>query len=221
MVIASHISRYSLALAAVVLLCGGMSPNAHAQVAAAAAATHADIPPVAVMSSAERLNLAGIHNVGKVSDVLFRGAQPSQQGFAELKKLGVTTVVDLRGNSGPVAWERGQVESLGMRFVNIPVGGMSNPTDAQVAQFLKLFRNDPQQKVFVHCYYGEDRTGVMVAAYRIAQQNWTADRAIGEMNSFGFHSRWHPGMRTYVQRFPTNFAAQSAFAEFRTASVTH
>jgi tyrosine-protein phosphatase SIW14 len=108
--------------------------------------------------------------------MLLRGAQPSAQGLAELKKLGVTTIVDLRGNSGPVDWERAQAESLGMRFVNIPVLGWSAPNDTKVAQFLKVVQQDPTQKIFMHCYYGEDRTGVMVATYRIAQQNWTPSR---------------------------------------------
>jgi tyrosine-protein phosphatase SIW14 len=220
MVIALRISRYLLASLAAASLCGGTIPAAHAQVLAAAA-TRSDIPPVPVVAPAERLDLAGIRNVGRVSDVLFRGAQPSQQGFAELKKLGVTTIVDLRGNRGPVDWERGQVEALGMHFVNIPVGGMGVPSDAQVAQFLKLFRDKPNDKVFVHCYYGADRTGVMVAAYRIAQQNWTADRAVSEMNSFGFHSKWHRGMRAYVRKFPNDFASQSAFAELRVATAAH
>jgi len=218
MVIASRISRCMLAFGVAALSCGATGSTARAQVVAAAAA-RSDIPPVAVVASAERLNLNGVRNAGRVSDVLFRGAQPSQQGFAELKKLGITTVVDLRGNRGPVESERGQVEALGMHFVNIPVDGMSAPSDAQVAQFLKLFRDDPNQKIFVHCYYGSDRTGVMVAAYRITQQNWAVDRAVNEMNSFGFHYMWHRGMRSYVQKFPTNFAAQPAFAELRTTQV--
>jgi hypothetical protein len=89
---------------------------------------------------AEKLKLAGVSNAGKVSEMLFRGAQPSAQGLAELKKLGVTTIVDLRGNSGPVARERAQAESLGMRFVNIPVLGWSTPDNAKVAQFLRIPR---------------------------------------------------------------------------------
>lgn len=220
MVIVSRISRYLFAFVVAALLCGATVPGARAQVVAAAA-TRSDIPPVAIVASTERLNLNGIRNAGKVSDVLFRGAQPAQPGFVELKRLGITTIVDLRGNRGPVDWERGQVEALGMHFVNIPVGGMAIPSDAQVAQFLKLFRDHPNEKVFVHCYYGADRTGVMVAAYRIAQQNWTAERAVNEMNSFGFHYIWHRGMRSYVQKFPTNFAAQTAFAELHTASAPH
>ena len=191
-------------------------------VAAAARPSHAQVaadtssqPTIARASfgaPAEKLKVAGVHNAGRVSEALLRGAQPSAQGLAELKKLGVTTIVDLRGNRGPVAWERAQAESLGMRFVNIPLRGWSAPDNAQVAQFLKLVQQDPTQKIFIHCYYGEDRTGVMVAAYRIAQQNWTADQAVAEMYSFGFHYHLYPGMKSYVRQFPARFAADLVFA---------
>lgn len=164
---------------------------------------------------AEKLKLAGVPNAGKISEALLRGAQPSEQGLAELKKLGVTTVVDLRGNRGPVTHERAMVEALGMRFLDIPVGGWSAPSNAQVAEFLRLFRDDPTQKVFVHCYYGADRSGVMVAAYRIAQQNWTADQAVAEMYSFGFHYHWYPGMKAYVRKFAAEFSADPIFAPLR------
>src|SRR6267143_896445 len=173
-------------------------------------------PPAVARNSfgapAEKLKIAGVPNAGKVSDVLFRGAQPSAQGLAELKKLGVTTIVDLRGNRGPVNREREQAELLGMRFIDIPVSGWSAPANAQVAEFLRLFQQDPTQKVFVHCYFGRDRTGVMVAAYRMSQQNWTADQAVEEMYSFGFHSHWYPAMKSYVRKFPATFAGDHTFA---------
>jgi tyrosine-protein phosphatase SIW14 len=168
---------------------------------------------------AEKLKLAGVRNAGKVSEMLLRGAQPSARGLAELKKLGVTTIVDLRGNRGPVAWERAQAESLGMRFVNIPVLGWSAPDDAQVVLFLKIVQQDPTQKIFVHCYYGEDRTGVMVATYRIAEQNWTAGQAAAEMNSFGFHYHLYPGMKSYVREFPAKFGSDPVFAPVRPSPV--
>lgn len=168
---------------------------------------------------AEKLKLAGVRNAGKVSDALLRGAQPSAQGLAELKKLGVTTIVDLRGNAGPVAWERAQAESLGMRFVNIPVRGWSPPGNAQVAEFLKVLQQDPAQKIFVHCYYGEDRTGVMVAAYRIAQQNWTPDQAITEMDSFGFHYYLYRAMKSYVRRFRSTYGEDPVFVPLRNATA--
>jgi len=92
--------------------------------------------------------------------------------LAELKKLGITTVVDLRREDpDTIAWERRQADSLGLRFVHIPVSGWSPPTDEQVVQFLSLFHNDPKEKIFVHCRFGDDRTGVFVATYRMALEN--------------------------------------------------
>src|SRR6266852_1871139 len=184
------VSRFCLSRCvcwSILAVCAGTVSNPPSLAQINAAAAQPEIAPPSFGAPAEKLKLAGVPRAGKISDVLFRGAQPSAQGLAELKKLGITTVVDLRGNRGSVAAERRQVESLGMRFIDIPVLGWSAPTNAQVAQFLKHFKEGSQQKVFVHCYYGEDRAGVSVAAYRIAEQNWTADQAIAEMYSFGFH----------------------------------
>jgi tyrosine-protein phosphatase SIW14 len=161
---------------------------------------------------ADKLKLTGVPNAAQISDALSRGAQPSAQGFAELKKLGVTTIVNLREQGQEVEWERKVAESLGIRYVNIPVRGWLSPSDAQVAQFLKLFHEAPGQRVFVHCQYGEDRTGVMVATYRIAQQNWTVDQAVNEMYAFGFHYYLYPAMQSYVREFPANFAVESVFS---------
>ena len=198
-------------------ICFAVSPSISSAQITSSAAT-----PSVVRASfgapAEKLKIAGVPNAGKISDVLFRGAQPNAQGLAELKKLGVTTIVDLRGNRGPVARERQQAEALGMHFVDIPVSGWSAPSNAQVAEFLKLFQQDPARKVFVHCYYGRDRTGVMVAAYRMAQQNWTPDQAAAEMDSFGFHYHLYPAMKSYVRRFPTLFGADTTFAPLHPAS---
>src|SRR3984957_2845160 len=138
-----------------------------------------------VMSSAygEKLKIHGIPNPGKINDGLYRGAQPSEEGLEELKKMGITTIVDLRAEDrGKSQWERQQAEKLGMRFVHIPIAGFAAPTNEEVAQFLSLFR-DSQQKIFVHCLLGEDRTGVFVATYRISAQKWPVAQAMREMNS--------------------------------------
>jgi protein tyrosine phosphatase (PTP) superfamily phosphohydrolase (DUF442 family) len=213
-------SRLAKSLAVVFLAILAAPRAADAQVANAASVQPGSAP-ASFGAPAEKLKIAGVPNAGKISDALLRGAQPSDQGIAELKKLGVTTIVDLRGNRGPVDHERVLAQSLGLRFVDIPVRGWSPPADVQVAQFLKLFQEDPNQKVFVHCYYGEDRTSVMVAAYRIAQQNWTADQAVAEMYSFGFHYHLYPGMKSYVRKFPATFAAQPVFAPLRAATPQH
>jgi tyrosine-protein phosphatase SIW14 len=168
-----------------------------------------------VSATGQKIALAGVPNAGKINDFLLRGAQPSSQGLAELKKLGVTTIVNLRGWSHEVESERRRAESLGLRYINIPVSGWSPPTNEQVAQFLALMRSSPGQKIFVHCKYGEDRTGVMVAAYRMAENNWSVEHAVQEMYSFGFHFHWHPSMVSFVSKFPANFASEPAYSGLR------
>jgi len=174
-------------------------------------------PPLA---HGEKLRITGIPHAGKISETLYRGAQPQEVGLSELKLLGITTIVDLRGEDrDKIAWERKRAESLGLRFVHIPVDGWSPPTDEQVVQFLSLFRDNPGQKVFMHCHFGEDRTGVFTAIYRIAFEKWSADQAIKEMYFFGFNGVWHPSMKTFVRDFPARLNSSQALASLRTPSA--
>src|SRR6476661_4186861 len=105
------------------------------------ALTAQEISPTTIspLPLGEKLKLAGLPNAGKINDSLFRGAQPLSEGFEQLKKLGITTIVDLRGEDpDKIKWERQQAESAGLHFVNIPVSGWSPPTNDQVAEFLSL-----------------------------------------------------------------------------------
>ncbi len=152
---------------------------------------------------AQKIYVHGVPNAGKVSDSLFRGAQPDPSNLNELKKLGVATIVDLRSESRHTRdLEQLHAESLGIHFISIPVDGFSPPTSEQLAEFFTVLRQAPVQKVFVHCRYGEDRTGVFVAAYRIAFDRWTSDQALTEMLYFGFNRHWHPAMVSYVRSLP-------------------
>ncbi|HKW33020.1 MAG TPA: tyrosine-protein phosphatase [Candidatus Acidoferrum sp.] len=166
-----------------------------------------------------KLHIAGIHNAGKINDVLFRGAQPEENGLAELKKMGITTIVNLRGEDREkFEWERKESESLGMRFVHIPVSGWAPPSDKQVAQFLALFHDDPHQRVFVHCRFGDDRTGVFVATYRMAIDKWPPEQASHEMYFFGFNGFWHPAMKKFIREFPNHLRTVPALASLAEAN---
>jgi len=170
-----------------------------------------------VMSSAygDKLKINGIPNPGKINDNLYRGAQPNEQGLEELKKLGITTIIDLRAEDRPKSeWEKKEAERLGMHFVRIPIAGFAAPTNEEVVQFLSLVR-DPQQKVFVHCLLGEDRTGVFIATYRMSVQKWPVTQALHEMNSFGFNGFWHPAMKAFVQDFPARLSSAPAYASLQ------
>src|SRR5262249_19520683 len=128
---------------------------------------------------------AGIGNFHQVNDHIYRGAQPSYEGFQSLAKLGVKTVIDLRESGSRAEVERKQVESLGMHYINIPVKGMSAPSAADVAKALAFFEESTSGPVFIHCRRGADRTGTVVACYRISHDGWQNGRALAEAKTFG------------------------------------
>lgn len=166
-------------------------------------------------SYGEKLAVTGVHNFGKISDQLYRGAQTRGGSMEQLSNLGVTTIVDLRREDPSERdHEKREADAVGIHFVSIPVSGWKAPTEAQVAQFLSIF-SDPKQKVFVHCRFGEDRTGVFVATYRIAVQQWPVEQAINEMRFFGFNAFWHHAMTSFVQQFPSVLSSSPTFAVLR------
>jgi tyrosine-protein phosphatase SIW14 len=164
---------------------------------------------------ARKLAVEGVANLGEVSPTLYRGAQPTREGFRKLADMGIRIVVDLRERKLEV--ERRQVTKLGMRFVAIP-WNCFHPEDTDMARFLRLLLDNRGKKVFVHCQTGDDRTGMMIAAYRMAEEGWTAAEAMNEMEAYGFTSSHHvicPRLTTYEATFPRRFKRSPAFRDLR------
>ena len=100
-----------------------------------------------------------------------------------------------------------------MRYVSIPFRGMSPPSPADVAKVLALFDDPSASPVFVHCRRGADRTGTVIACYRIAHNGWDNQKALQEAKQDGM-SWTEVAMHHYVEHFqPTlNTAAASTVA---------
>jgi tyrosine-protein phosphatase SIW14 len=126
-------------------------------------------------------------NFGVVSPVLVRGAQPKPGGLEYLKKMGVKTIVNLRDGKGDIEAERKIADKLGLRFVSIPMSVFKTARKDQIDKFLTTVKTPENQPVYVHCRQGQDRCGTMVAAYRVAEESWTAQVAYQEMLKYGFH----------------------------------
>ena len=122
----------------------------------------------------------GIRNFDQVDDRVYRGAQPTDEGFRHLAKIGVSTVLDLQEADGRSRAEEKTVTAAGMRYVNVPMTGLTPPTEAQIAKILDLLENPAYGVVFVHCHRGADRTGAVIAAYRIDHAKWDNARALAE-----------------------------------------
>jgi protein tyrosine/serine phosphatase len=151
-----------------------------------------------------------IRNFGKMDDRFYRGAQPEESDYKDLKALGVKTVIDLQDN--PTKYEKRAVETLGMRYVNIPMSDSSYPKEESINAFLKLV-NDPATGVFfAHCAGGRHRTGVVGAIYRFNVNHWGYDQVYAEMKDYDFYTRFGHGdlkkyVEDYAQRIHTNNAA--------------
>ena len=126
---------------------------------------------------------------------IFRGAQPEPEGYATLKAMGVRTVVNLRQRHG----EKEAVEAAGMRYVEIPMSFLKKADPAVVRKALSVMTDPANQPVFVHCSVGTDRTGVVVAVYRMEVDGWTKAEAVAEMEEFGFHWIWFQLKKTATE----------------------
>jgi len=133
---------------------------------------------------ASPIDLPGVPNARRVSEGLYRGAQPSEQGFDSLRELGVRTVVNLRGDDT----DHNRFDVGEFTYYRIPMD-VFHPLTSQVIEFLRIATDAAAQPVFLHCKHGADRSGLLIAMHRVVIDGWTPDQAVAEMTRGGtqFH----------------------------------
>jgi len=136
---------------------------------------------------AQPIELSGVPNCFKVSENLYRSAQPTLEGMKALKMKGVKTIVNLRSFHS----DRDETEEAKLAYEHIFMKAW-HPEEKEVVRFLRIVTNPSQTPVLVHCQHGADRTGTMCALYRVAVQGWSKDKALDEMKNgeYGFHEAW-------------------------------
>jgi protein tyrosine/serine phosphatase len=122
----------------------------------------------------------------QVDQRIYRGGKPTADGLAKLVDLGVQTVISFQGSSEKQAQESVRVEALGMNYKHIPLSVYEEPSDAAVMDFIETVLDPASQPVFVHCHSGRDRTGVMIAIYRVLVDEWSIKEAYKEAKKYGF-----------------------------------
>ena len=132
------------------------------------------------------VGVPGLENLARINPNLYRGAQPTEEGFRQLKRMGVKTVVDFRS----FHTTKEQAEAAGLASVEIPIRadlGSAPPTREQIQLFFKTVLDPARQPCYIHCAFGKDRTGTMAALYRLEMDEWTPEEAMQEMQAFGYH----------------------------------
>lgn len=168
---------------------------------------------LALGAAATAADLSGVGNFHQINSHLYRGAQPTPEGFRQLAALGVKTVIDLREAGSRAMAEKHIVEGDGMIYINIPFAGLGAPSDAQVSKVLALFNDPSAGPVFVHCRRGADRTGTVVACYRVFNDHWKNQAALVEAKQDGM-AWFEKAMQHYVLRYhpPTAVADSAAYS---------
>jgi protein tyrosine phosphatase (PTP) superfamily phosphohydrolase (DUF442 family) len=133
---------------------------------------------------AQAVKMDGVPNLFKVSDYLYRSAQPSAIGMQNLKEAGIETVVNLRSFHS----DRDEIGDTGLGYEHIYMKAW-HPEEKEIVRFLQIVTNPKRTPVIVHCQHGADRTGIMCAAYRVVVQGWSKEEALKEMTEggYGFH----------------------------------
>ena len=147
-----------------------------------------------------------IANFDEVDAHLYRGAQPNRVGLQYLRRLGVKTIVDLRAPNDAWPEEKQAATAEGMAYYNVPMSCFLPPKAATVTTALALIDKSPAP-VFVHCQYGCDRTGMVIACYRIRHDGWRSSQALREARMYGMYP-WELGMKSFVSNFKEHSEAR-------------
>jgi len=144
-------------------------------------------PPERPSEWAQPMVLKGVPNLHRITEGLYRSAQPSALGMSQLKVMGIETIVNLRSFHS----DRGEIGDLGLAYEHIYMKAW-HPEEKEVVRFLQIVINPRRVPVLFHCQHGADRTGTMCALYRVVVQGWSKEAAIEEMTQggYGFHGIW-------------------------------
>jgi len=148
-------------------------------------------------------------NFGRVVPGLYRGAEPSDLCLDHLVTIGVRMVVNLREGEKDSGREQEKVLAHGMRYLNLPMSGFASPSIDEVQRVLAVVCAPENQPVFLHCKRGGDRTGVIVAAHRMAHEGWPTGMAVQEAESYGL-AWWQFRMKKFLRDFRENATGASS-----------
>jgi len=151
----------------------------------------------------------GIKNFYQVDQHVYRGGQPSVAGFRYLAQIGVKTVIDLREADARSKKEERVVAAAGMQYVSVPMTGLTPPTEAEITRILGILEDENTGAVFVHCQRGADRTGAIIASYRIDHDRWDNAQALREAKALGM-SFFQLPRQSFIRTFQRREAVAAA-----------
>lgn len=153
---------------------------------------------VSATCAQDKVKYKELPNFHRINDLLYRGGQPKDNGFERLAAMGIKTVINLRDDDRREDAEEIEVRAAGMRYFNVPLNDLfGRPSDEKMERILSIITEPENQPVFVHCRRGADRTGTVIAVYRIEHEGWTSQQAKAEAKRYGM-GFWVIGMKDFI-----------------------
>jgi tyrosine-protein phosphatase SIW14 len=139
-------------------------------------------------------------NFHKINENLYRGGQPTAEGIRKLAQMGIKTIINFRDARENVHREKEHAEANGIRFINLHLSNWFASKDEEIHKIIEVIRNPEHYPVFIHCKRGADRTGTVVAVYRMLHDGWTATQANREAKLRGI-GWWQVWMKDYIKAY--------------------
>lgn len=159
---------------------------------------------IGIASAQSPVSPKDLPNFATVNANFYRGGQPSEAGVKELARIGVKTIINLRGADKSSDKEKLWAQNAGIKFVAVNLSNWFKPKNADIEAVIREIDANPNQPVFVHCKRGADRTGTVVAVYRISHDGWTAKQANAEAAHYHF-GWWQFRMKDYIEDYYEQF----------------
>lgn len=142
------------------------------------------------------VNAKDLPNFKRVNEKLYRGGQPTREGFLCLEKLGIKTVINVRTNNMSAKF----TEDLPFNYEKRTMDALA-PSDENLLWFIERATRPDGAPAFLHCRAGSHRTGWLVAMYRVLVDGWDKERAIAEMRAkdTGFDDEY-PNLIEFVRK---------------------
>jgi tyrosine-protein phosphatase SIW14 len=124
---------------------------------------------------------------------IYAGARPTEKGVEILKQKGIRSILDLEEwtfvpNPKQIVNERAWAARNGIKFIRVPMRPLQAPSKNQLDRAVLEVLKKANRPIYIHCRQGKDRTGMVVAVYRIRVDGWSTDKAYEEMKARGFHT---------------------------------
>ena len=148
-------------------------------------------------------------NFHRVSENLYRGGQPTVEGVKKLAQMGIKTIINFRDARVSLRREQQAAEANGIRFINLHLSNWFAARDEEIHKIIDVITNPEHQPVFIHCKRGADRTGTVVAVYRMLHEGWTAAQANREAKQRGI-GWWQVWMKNHIKAYYKRMQAKNA-----------